>query len=691
MTTTAVILAAGSATRMGNHSRDKPKCLFELAPGLAIMDLTLRWLREAGFDRIVVVTRREFSRLFEERYGGGIEVVPVEAEGGFGILYSLKVGIEAAGEGDFVLVMSDHVFEPEMLRRLLEMRGDSAFTLCLDANPRWDRVEEGLKVVLREGRVDWVGKRAPAIYGIDTGLFYCSSRATEIVEEVLRERGPGATVADALRRAVEDSQVDHVDVTGLLWLDVDTPEDLEEARRMLPKLLRRSLIKPGDGPVSRYLNRPVSTALSVGLYLRGRCPSPNLVSLASLALGLAGAAAAAAGRLLAAAAAVQLSSIVDGVDGEVARLCGSASRFGGALDALMDRVADLAVVAAAGIAAGVSGAPGVALVSAAAGGVFVYSYSSHLLGWASNSWVIRFRRWSPAGRDVRLLAAALFLAVGRPLGFLLYMAVVPAAASAVMLAASRRADVPGKRAPRAGIEPWRPPLPEVERRPTRRIGGEVEENLSSLLASGLWLLISLTVLTAASGAVAGLPPLELGGISVGADELIAILRTVAVVYFGYRLLMAGKFFVDLSSGWLARRLGAVTRSAVREALTDLIYLTFTAVLIWFLPAGLQAVPVVGGAAARASALTLIAVFFLITYDLAKVFYRSFRGIYDRAVGALAERLRRAARRVERRGGGSTPGAAGSVATQEPAGGEVAGVESPPPEGGPGGDGPGDQE
>ena len=32
---------------MGPYSRETPKSLFELAPGLAILDLTLKWLRRA--------------------------------------------------------------------------------------------------------------------------------------------------------------------------------------------------------------------------------------------------------------------------------------------------------------------------------------------------------------------------------------------------------------------------------------------------------------------------------------------------------------------------------------------------------------------------------------------------------------------------------------------------------------------
>ena len=82
--------------------------------------------------------------------------------------------------------------------------------------------------------------------------------------------------------------------------------------------LRRSLGKDADGPVSRWLNRPLSTRLS--MVLAPLRPAPDLVSLVAFTLGLAG------GLL------VHASSVADGVDGEVARLQLRAGPRGALLD-----------------------------------------------------------------------------------------------------------------------------------------------------------------------------------------------------------------------------------------------------------------------------------------------------------------------------------------------------------------------
>ena len=68
------------------------------------------------------------------------------------------------------------------------------------------------------------------------------------------------------------------------------------------------------------------------------------MSLAAFAVALAALACFGAGQAIAAGLLIQTSSVVDGVDGDLARLQGSASRFGAVFDAVLDRYADAAIV-----------------------------------------------------------------------------------------------------------------------------------------------------------------------------------------------------------------------------------------------------------------------------------------------------------------------------------------------------------
>ncbi|HEY3353701.1 MAG TPA: CDP-alcohol phosphatidyltransferase family protein [Polyangia bacterium] len=123
----------------------------------------------------------------------------------------------------------------------------------------------------------------------------------------------------------------------------------EEARAT--DLSVEALRKPIDGVISRHLNRPVSLFLTRRL-MRTRV-HPNHVSIITLLVGLgAGAAVALGGRWWWAVGGLllQLQSVLDGVDGELARLKHLHSRAGEWLDTVSDDLATVVFTAGAGLA-----------------------------------------------------------------------------------------------------------------------------------------------------------------------------------------------------------------------------------------------------------------------------------------------------------------------------------------------------
>lgn len=166
-----------------------------------------------------------------------------------------------------------------------------------------------------------------------------------------------------------------------------------------------------DGIVSRYVNRRLSRPLAVGL---ARTPvTPNGATWLTLALSLGVGALVGLGWHVAGGIGIQLASIVDGVDGDLARLTGRASRFGAALDAIADRYADAAILGGMTVyAARFEGEEYAAVAGALAlAGALTVSYSRaraeaegvNLVG--SESWIVNSLGML-ATRDVRLLAAA---------------------------------------------------------------------------------------------------------------------------------------------------------------------------------------------------------------------------------------------------------------------------------------------
>jgi phosphatidylglycerophosphate synthase len=243
-------------------------------------------------------------------------------------------------------------------------------------------------------------------------MFVCDSDLLEVAERSLADGG-GSWNAVKRRCIAEGQEVEAVDLQGTFWIDVDTAQEARRAERLL---VERAATKRADGPVARQLNRRLSRPLSLLLVRLG--VSPTAVTIASFLLTLVAAAALAFGSvwplaLIAGGMLVQLASVLDGVDGEIARASLRASPYGGFLDSVLDRAGDAGVLVGLGVAAGLDTAS-YAVLAAALFGTLQVPY-------LRASYEAAFARPLPAsvtrlgaGRDVRLLLIAVFAVALQP-------------------------------------------------------------------------------------------------------------------------------------------------------------------------------------------------------------------------------------------------------------------------------------
>lgn len=344
-----VILAAGFATRLRSVVSGIPKTLIELEPDVTILDYVVGVFREVGVKDIYVVTRSELEQFFRGR--GDVEVLVIDVAEGDGNLWTfyqaLRVLKSRGVEDDIVLSMSDHIYEIAVLRKLVKTaKGSSQIYLCLDRLIRGRDAVEGLKIVVDGNTVVLSGKNIPPYSGIDTGLFYIPRNIYSYVEKVVAEKGRKASLSDLINTLAREGLVSYVDVSGYLWQDIDTPEDVERARELYWKILAKNLVKESDGIVSRYINRKISTKISLALYRSRIYVDPNIVTLIVFSIGILASFFIFLGKNLVGAVLAILSSILDGVDGELARLFKAQSGFGAFLDTLLDRVVDTMIMAA---------------------------------------------------------------------------------------------------------------------------------------------------------------------------------------------------------------------------------------------------------------------------------------------------------------------------------------------------------
>ncbi len=178
----ALIIAAGFGSRLRDISDSKP---MTPVAGVPLLELGVRQAKAAGAQRVVVVTGHEADRLeaalpaLAERAGIAVEPARV-ADWSKPNGWSVMAGAERI-DGDYLLMMSDHIFSAPVLSGLAKQGGpDRGVTLAVDRridDPLIDPddatwVERG-----ERGFIAAIGKTIPLYDAVDCGARAARARA----------------------------------------------------------------------------------------------------------------------------------------------------------------------------------------------------------------------------------------------------------------------------------------------------------------------------------------------------------------------------------------------------------------------------------------------------------------------------------------------------------------------------------
>jgi phosphatidylglycerophosphate synthase len=287
---TATLVLAGSGTASAGSLSAESALL-----GLPLVRRTTLAALRAGFDRVYVLAAEAgpASTVLE---GTGARVFPRDA------------AASALPPGRIVLLPDRVVASPQWLASLRDAP-----------------VEPGRLHRLGAGAIVQTEDPAP----LDRALAR-QSRLSSVISEWAAVLPPGPSVASVA-----------------LPLEVTTESELAAAETLLLK----GLVKKEDGILTRLISRKIS--LAVTRRLAGTRITPNVMTFVTAALGLAAAwsfASPALPRQIAGGLLFLLHSILDGCDGELARLKFQESRLGGTLDFWGDNVVHVAVFSAFAIA-----------------------------------------------------------------------------------------------------------------------------------------------------------------------------------------------------------------------------------------------------------------------------------------------------------------------------------------------------
>jgi choline kinase len=233
-----VVIAAGQGTRLRSVAASKP--LAEVA-GAPLIEHIIRRAAAGGAGRFVVVTGYEAQGV--ETFLAGL------AERGDLMIETVRnaewarpngLSVLAAAprlDGEFILLMSDHLFDPEILRRILEgRRQEAALTLGADfrvTRPDLD-LDDATKLKLdQENRIVGIGKALEDYDAVDTGIFVAGPALLEALRECVEAGGSGS-LSEGVQVLARAGTAFIYDIGDGWWLDVDDEPAFRRAERELP-------------------------------------------------------------------------------------------------------------------------------------------------------------------------------------------------------------------------------------------------------------------------------------------------------------------------------------------------------------------------------------------------------------------------------------------------------------------------
>jgi choline kinase len=237
MTDTAVILCAGGGTRLRPLTDDRPKALVDVG-GDTILARAVRLLLGAGVRRLVIATGYKSEAVRAALARSEAEVIfchNVEFERTQNSV-SLHCCAESLSGRAFFKLDGDLLFHADVFGRL--EAGGGGLSVAVDASVALG--EEEMKVQTLGEKVLAFGKKLdPArCSGESIGIERVDAAASALLFRALAEaERAGRTdlyYEDVYGELITRGLDAHaVDVSDLPWFEIDTPDDLAEARRAI--------------------------------------------------------------------------------------------------------------------------------------------------------------------------------------------------------------------------------------------------------------------------------------------------------------------------------------------------------------------------------------------------------------------------------------------------------------------------
>lgn len=239
----ALITAAGMGRRMAVEKHTN-KCLLEVG-GKSILKHSIDSLVKNGVTEIFVVTGH-LSEKVEKELGNTVLYFHNNDYANSGINVSISKAKSALYGEEFLLIMGDLYFHPDMIDRCINDSGN--ISVSLERKDSYN--PEDSKVWEQKGKIVCMGKDLPSEmtngeFGHMLKLDAAGSKLLfDEIDSMLKIGLEKAYLMETLNRLISKGHiVNAVDITGIPRIEIDFAEDLDDARKHYLPLINPEEIK----------------------------------------------------------------------------------------------------------------------------------------------------------------------------------------------------------------------------------------------------------------------------------------------------------------------------------------------------------------------------------------------------------------------------------------------------------------
>ena len=242
----ALILAAGTASRLRPLTNDTPKCLLHVGKR-TLLQRSMDALIQNGIRQFVIVTgylHEKIEQFVSQQYGDSIQVTFIHNDiyASTNNIYSLWLARPAVEGTEFLLLDSDLLYDPQIITRVLANDAPNVLTLI-----RHTLGEEEMKVVV-DGNLNITAisktcnpqEAMGESVGIEKITANYSTALYQELDQMIEQEGLIDIFYErAFERLISQGHTFKVvDTTHYFSYELDTPEDLAHAQEVMPESLK---------------------------------------------------------------------------------------------------------------------------------------------------------------------------------------------------------------------------------------------------------------------------------------------------------------------------------------------------------------------------------------------------------------------------------------------------------------------